>query len=50
MDFILAVIHDFRDSVPVRKLHACCKDMQKFRAKQAVLVVLFKAKTADKRF
>ena len=24
------LIHDFRDSVPVRKLHACCYDMQNF--------------------
>ena len=37
-------LHGFRDSVPVRKLHSCCQDMQKFQAKQAVLVVLFKAK------
>ena len=40
-------IHDFIDSVPVRKLHACCKDMQKFWAKQAVLVGVFKAKVVQ---
>ena len=27
------LIHGFRDSVLVRKLHACCYDMQKFRTK-----------------
>ena len=42
-------IHGFRDSVPVRKLYACCYDMQKFQAKQAVLVV-FKAKAVYIRF
>ena len=41
------VIQGFRDSVPVRKLHACCQDMQKFRAKQAGLVEVFKAKAVD---
>ena len=44
------VIYGFRDLVPVRKLHACCLDMQKFRAKQADLVVVFKAKAIDNRF
>ena len=29
-------IYGFRDSVPVRKLHACYWEMQKFQAKQAV--------------
>ena len=36
--------HSFRDSVSVCKLRACCWDMQNFRAKQAVLVLLFKVK------
>ena len=36
--------HGFKDLVPIRKLHSCCYDMHKFQAKQAVLVVLFKAK------
>ena len=48
-DFLFE-IHGFRVSVPVRKLHACCYDMQIFRAKQAVLVVAFKAKAVDNRF
>ena len=43
-------IHGFRDSVWVNKLYACCEDMQKFQAKQAVLVVVFKAKAVDDRF
>ena len=38
-------MHGFRDSFPVLKLRACCYDMQKNRAKQAVLVVVFKART-----
>ena len=42
--FLLIRIHGFRDSVPVRKLHICCWDMQKLRAKQAILVVAFNAK------
>ena len=41
------LIHGFRDSVPVRKLHACCYYMQKFRAKQGVWIVVFKAKAVD---
>ena len=45
-----SVIHGFKDSVSVRKLHACCWDMQKFRAKQAALVVVFKAKAVYNRF
>ena len=36
--------HGFRGLVPVRKLRACCWDMQKSQAKQAFLVVLFKGK------
>ena len=36
-------IHGFTDSVPLRKFQARCWDMHKFRAKQAVLVVVFKA-------
>ena len=36
-------IHGVRDSACVRKLDAYCKDMQNFRGKQAVLVVVFKA-------
>ena len=43
------LIHGFRDSVPVRKLHACCYDTQKLRAKQAVLTVVFKAKAIYNR-
>ena len=37
-------IHGFRDSIPVRKLRACCYDIKKFRAKQAALIVKFKIK------
>ena len=44
------LIHGFRDSRPVRKLLACCLDMQNFRAKQAVLVAVFKAKAVHIRF
>ena len=44
-----AAIHGFTDSVPVCKLHACCEDMQKFRAKKAVLVVVFKVKAEINR-
>ena len=36
-------INGFRDSIPVRKLHAYCSGKQKFWAKQVVLVVAFKA-------
>ena len=38
------VIHNFRYSVPVRKLHACCQYVQECRAKPAALVTMFKAK------
>ena len=34
----------FRDSVPVCEFHACSKDTQNVRAKQAILVVVFKVK------
>ena len=37
-------IHGFKDRVPVCKSHAYCEDMQKFQAKQAVLVAIFKKK------
>ena len=37
--------HNFRDSIPVCKLRACCQDMQNFLAKQAGLLVVFNAKT-----
>ena len=42
-------IHDLRVSVPLCKLHACCYDMQKFRARRALLVVAFKANAVDNR-
>ena len=42
--FNFITINGFRDSVPVCKLHPCCQDRQKFQAKQAVLLVVFKAK------
>ena len=42
-------MHGSRDLVPVRKLHASVKDMQRFRAKEAVLVVVFEAKTVFNR-
>ena len=44
------LIHGFRDSVPVRNLHACCSDMQKFRPKHPVLVAVFKTEAADHKF
>ena len=37
-------MHDFRDSIPVQKLNDCSENMQKFRAKQAISVIAFKAK------
>ena len=37
MRLSLCEIHGFRDYFPVRKLCACCQDMQKFLAKQAEL-------------
>ena len=41
------LIHGFRDSLPVCKLHTCCQDTQKLRAKQAVLIVVFKAEAIN---
>ena len=46
-EFIL--IHSFRDSGPVRKWNACCYDVQKVWAKQAVLVVVIKAEAVYNR-
>ena len=43
-------MHDFRNSVPDRKLRICCWDMQKCRAKQALLVVVFKTMAVDNWF
>ena len=31
-------------------MNACCKDMQKFQAKQTMLAMVFKAKAVDIRF
>ena len=44
------LIHCFRDSVSVRKIHSCFQYMQKSRAKQAVLVVAFKGSEVNKTF
>ena len=41
---LASVMHSFRDSFPVCKLHTCCWDTQKFWVKQAMLVVVFKVK------
>ena len=48
-DFIY-LAHGFRDLFPVRKVDACCKDMQKFWAKLTVSVVLSKPKAIYKWF
>ena len=37
------LIRGFRNSVSVWKLHTCCQDTQKLRAKHTVLTVMFKA-------
>ena len=42
------VIRGFRNSVQVFKLHSSCHDIQIFRAKQAVVVAVFKAKSVLK--
>ena len=43
-------IHGLRDSFLIGKFHVCCKDMQKVREKQTILVVVLRAEAVYNSF